>query len=167
MHRSRGFFLLSFNLSTRVPRSTGNTQRKREQGTFCATRGARAGHLGFVDGDPLKGGDERCREVEAGSTASRTMAATAGQSWRRRWQSFPLLQRPLVDRLRVSVGEGVGGAVNLVPSAPAPHPYLLWHCATGAHQPEEGWAPPIRARGEDRVELCRWAESGPRSILIS
>jgi len=93
--------------------------------------------------------------------ASRTMAATAGQSWRRLWQSFPLLQRPLVDRLRVSVGEGVGGAVNLVPCAPAPHPYLLWHCATGAHQPEEGWAPPIRARGEDRVGagLCRWAKA--------
>jgi len=73
-----------------------------------------------VDGDPLKGGDKRCREVEDGMSASRTMAAVAGRSWRRRWRSFPLLQRPLVDRLRVYVGEGVGGAVNLVPSAPAP-----------------------------------------------
>src|SRR6185312_12878831 len=104
-------------LSTRVRRSTGNTQRKREQGTFYATRGARAGHLRFVDGDPLKGGDERCREVEAGATASRTMVVTVGQS-------FPLLQRPLVDRLRVYVGKGVGGTLNLVPSAPAPHLYL-------------------------------------------
>jgi len=34
-----------------------STLRGRE--TFCTTSGARAGgHLGFVDGDPLKGGDE-------------------------------------------------------------------------------------------------------------
>jgi hypothetical protein len=33
-----------------------STLRGRE--TFCTTGGARAGHLGFVDGDPLKGGDE-------------------------------------------------------------------------------------------------------------
>ena len=51
------------------------------------------------------------------------------------------------------MGEGVGGTVNLVPSAPAPHPYLLWRCAMGAHQPEEGWAPPIKVRGEDESEL--------------
>ena len=52
-----------------------STQRGRE--TFCTTGGARAGHLGFVDGDPLKGGNERCREVEAGVTVSRTVAGTA------------------------------------------------------------------------------------------
>ena len=45
--------------------------------TFTTTRGTRAGHLGFVDGDPLKGGDEWCREVEGGVTASRTVAGTA------------------------------------------------------------------------------------------
>ena len=33
-----------------------STLRGRE--TFCTTSGARAGHLGFVDADPLKGGDE-------------------------------------------------------------------------------------------------------------
>jgi hypothetical protein len=34
-----------------------STLRGRE--TFCTTSGARSGgHLGFVDGDPLKGGDE-------------------------------------------------------------------------------------------------------------
>ena len=32
---------------------------------------------------------------------------------------------PLVDRLRVSVGEGVGGAANLVQRAPAPHPFYF------------------------------------------
>jgi len=29
----------------------------------------------FVDGDPLKGGDERCSDVEAGTATSRTVAA--------------------------------------------------------------------------------------------
>jgi len=33
-----------------------STLRGRE--TFCTTSGARAAHLGFVDADPLKGGDE-------------------------------------------------------------------------------------------------------------
>ena len=76
-----------------------STLRGRE--TFCTTIGARtSGHLGFVGEDPLKGGDEQCREVDAGLTVSRTVAATAGGSrleyggWRR-WCSFPLLQRTL------------------------------------------------------------------------
>ena len=38
---------------------------------------------------------------------------------------LPASPAPLVDRLKVFVDEGVGGAVNLVLSAPAPHPYLL------------------------------------------
>jgi len=33
---------------------------------------------------------------------------------------------------------------------------LLWSCATGAHQPSMGWAPPIRARV--KVHLVRWAQ---------
>ena len=68
--------------------------------TFGACRRAWPGHHRFVDGDPLKGGDEQCREVDAGLMVSRTVAATAGESrlehggWRR-WCSFPLLQRTL------------------------------------------------------------------------
>jgi len=63
---------------------------------------------------------------------------------------------PLLDWLaRVSVGEGVGGAVNLVLSAPAPHLYLLWRCTVGAHQPMKGWAPPIRVRIKGLI--CCWA----------
>ena len=63
---------------------------------------------------------------------SRTVAATAGRSRLQRRRNFPLLQRPLVDRLRVSVGEGVGGAANLVSRAPAPHPlFILALCSRG------------------------------------
>ena len=48
-----------------------------------------------------------------------------------------------LDRLGFrDVGEGVGGTANLVPCAPAPHLYLIWHCTVGAHQPLMGWAPP-------------------------
>jgi len=33
---------------------------------------------------------------------------------------------------------------------------LLWGCATGAHKPSMGWAPPIRARV--KVHLVRWVQ---------
>ena len=39
-----------------------------------------------------------------------------------------------------------------------PHLFLLYvYCATGAHQPSTGWAPPIRVR----VKAClvRWAQT--------
>ena len=52
-----------------------------------------------------------------------------------RWRFSHCSSAPLVDRLRVSVGESVGGAANLVSRAPAPHPLLFWRCAAGAHQP--------------------------------
>ena len=48
---------------------------------------------------------------------------------------------------------GTVAAANLVPCAAGPH-LLLWGCATGAHQPSMGWAPPIRARV--KVHLVRW-----------
>ena len=78
-----------------------STLRGRE--TFCTTIGARtSGHLGFVGEDPLKGGDEQCREVDAGPTVSRTVAVTAGriqlQRRKRQWSrggGFPLLLRTL------------------------------------------------------------------------
>jgi len=39
-----------------------------------------------------------------------------------------------------------------------PHLFLLYVCcATGAHQPSTGWAPPIRARVKAR--LVRWAQT--------
>ena len=78
--------------------------------TFGACRRAWPGHHRFVDGDPLKGGDEQCREVDAGLTVSRTVAATAGRSRlqrrKRQWSrgrrlvwgrggGFPLLLRTL------------------------------------------------------------------------
>ena len=50
---------------------------------------------------------------------------------------------------------GTVAAANLVPCAAGPH-LLLWGCATGAHQPSMGWAPPIRARV--KVHLVRWAQ---------
>ena len=49
---------------------------------------------------------------------------------------------------------------------------LLWGCATGAHQPSMGWAPPIRARV--KVHLVRWAQMkeintniAPLDIILS
>ena len=40
--------------------------------TFSACRGAWSGHHRFVDGDPLKGGDEQCRGIV--DVASESMA---------------------------------------------------------------------------------------------
>jgi len=122
--------------------------------TFGACRRAWPGHHRFVDGDPLKGGDEQCREVDAGLTVSRTVAATAGGSRLKYGGGFPLLQRPLVDRLRVSVGEGVGGAANLVSRAPAPHPLFILALCSGGPPTIKGWAPPIRARIKALID--RW-----------
>ena len=61
--------------------------------------------------------------------------------------SHPVAPAPPLDRLGFYEW-GMGGAVNLLPSAPPPHSYLLWRSATEAHQPVTGWAPPIRVRGE-------------------
>jgi hypothetical protein len=50
------------------------------------------------------------------------------------------------------VGEGRLRTINLVRRAGQP-PHPLYSAATGAHQPENGWTPPIRAREKrtDRV----------------
>ena len=70
-----------------------STLRGRE--TFCTTIGARAGgHLGFVGEDPLKGGDEQCREVDAGPTVSKTVTATAGGSRLKYGGGFPTAPAP-------------------------------------------------------------------------
>jgi hypothetical protein len=65
----------------------------------------------------------------------------------RRWQCHP--------RDRLGLGRWVVAvAVNLTLCALAPTSYL-WRCATGAHQPSMGWAPPIRAQVKGPVS--RWA----------
>jgi len=71
-----------------------------------------------------------------------------------RWR-FPSLSAPPSDRSRFWTVGTVAVAANLVLCAAGPH-LLLWGCATGAHQPSMGWAPPIRARV--RVHLVRWAQ---------
>ena len=51
-----------------------------------------------------------------------------------------------LDRVRDGMEVGrLATQGNLVPCALA-RTSLLWYCATGAHQPWSGWAPPIRAR---------------------
>ena len=87
----------------------------------------------------------------SGGDAEATVKSVAAS---RRWQ------HPLSRSVRVrewSVGRLVAQG-NLVPCALAPT-YLLWCCATGAHQPWSGWAPPIRAR----IQVPNW----PRSIQHS
>ena len=64
--------------------------------------------------------------------------------------SLPVAPAPPLDRLGFCEW-GMGGAVNLILNAPAPHSYLLWRSATGPHQLVTGWAPPIRARGESEL----------------
>ena len=75
--------------------------------------------------------------------------ATAG-----RWR-FPSLQH-IPDRLGfLLVGQK---AMIFGLYATDPHLFLLYVCcATGAHQPSTGWAPPIRARVKAR--LVRWAQT--------
>ena len=49
-------------------------------------------------------------------------------------------------------------ATNFGLGATDPHLFLLYVCcATGAHQPSTGWAPPIRTRVKAR--LVRWAQT--------
>ena len=49
-------------------------------------------------------------------------------------------------------------ATNFGLCAPDPHLFFLYVCcATGAHQPSTGWAPPIRAGVKAR--LVRWAQT--------
>ena len=71
-----------------------------------------------------------------------------------RW-SFPPLQH-IPDRLGfLLVGKG-RRTLDIVPLTP--HIFLLYVCcATGAHQPSTGWAPPIRARVKAR--LVHWAQT--------
>ena len=71
-----------------------------------------------------------------------------------RWR-FPLLQH-IPDRLGFLL---VGQRATIFGlCATDPHLFLLYvYCATGAHQPSTGWAPPIRVR----VKAClvRWAQT--------
>jgi len=61
-----------------------------------------------------------------------------------------------LDRLGFrDVGEGAGGAVNLVASAPAPHPLFILALCSGGPPTIKGWAPPIRARIKGLIG--RWA----------
>ena len=60
-----------------------------------------------------------------------------------------------LDRLGFrDVGEGVGGAANLVSSAPAPHP-LLFSAVQRGPPTIKGWTPPIRAQIKGLIG--RWA----------
>jgi hypothetical protein len=68
---------------------------------------------------------------------------------------LPVAAVPLLDRTRIGRWGVAVAAVNLVLCALAPTSYL-WHCATGAHQPSMGWAPPIRAQVKGPVS--RWAD---------
>ena len=72
-----------------------------------------------------------------------------------RWRFSHCSSAPLVDRLGVSVGEGVGGAANLVLRAPAPHPLFILALCSGGPPTIKGWAPPIRARIKGLIG--RWA----------
>jgi hypothetical protein len=58
---------------------------------------------------------------------------------------LPAAPAPLVDRLRVSVGEGLGGAVNLVLCARPLTPFNL-ALYSGGPPTIKGWTPPIRTR---------------------
>jgi len=82
--------------------------------------------------------------------------ATAG-----RWR-FPSLQH-IPDRLGFQL---VGQRATIFGLyATDPHLFLLYVCcATGAHQPSTGWAPPIRARVKAR--LVRWAQTVEININI-
>ena len=58
--------------------------------------------------------------VEDGGSDADGLASTAAAA------SLPAAPAPPPDRLGFrNVGEGAGGTVNLVPSAPAPHPLLF------------------------------------------
>ena len=59
--------------------------------TFGACRRAWPGHHRFVDGDPLKGGDEQCRGIVDVASESRTVTATPMNQHRWQWWGFPLL----------------------------------------------------------------------------
>ena len=79
----------------------------------------------------------------------RDAVATAG------WWRFPSLQH-IPDRLGFLL---VGQRATIFGLfATDPHLFLLYVCcATGAHQPSTGWAPPIRAQVKAR--LVRWAQT--------
>ena len=83
-------------------------------------------------------GRHRGDGVEDGSGDGGTESAAAAAE-------LPTAPAPPVDRLRVSVGEGVGGAANLVLCAPAPHPLFILALCSGGPPTIKGWAPPIRA----------------------
>ena len=161
--RPRGTSFTFLDLSTRKTQNYNNSIEKRENGagqrTFRACSGVRSGHHGFVDADPLKGGDDWCSVVDGGAMASWTMAATAGRSRlqqrKRQWSrggGFPLLLRTLRS------GQGFRwvwrrtGEPRFV--CRRPPPFFIAQC-NGGPPTIKGWAPPIRARIKGLIG--RWA----------
>ena len=91
----------------------------------------------------------------ASDTGRRRGRRDASGKWRRR--SFPSPLRSL-NRVRVrSVGGGTASANFGTRAVGSPTPFYM-RSATGGHQPQNGWAPPIRARDKARSGL------GERSI---
>ena len=92
---------------------------------------------------------ERSVEVEGDGSDANGLASMAVAV---RLPAAPAL--PL-DRLGFrDVGEGAGGAANLVSCAPAPHPLFILALCSGGPPTIKGWAPPIRARIKGLID--RW-----------
>jgi hypothetical protein len=110
----------------------------------------------------FSGGAQPCDGVDEAVESS----DTAVVQWRRRWTSCRW-QRPSWSVRVRTVGWRQWQWTSY--SVPCPSTSYLWRCATGAHQPFMGWAPPIRAQVKGPVgHWASWWRSIPTfSPLIS